>query len=669
MRYLLIILAAWLPLLAQAIQFDEQVRSLPLGRAIQVLEDVSGKATIESVSASGQSNAFRPIDDETFNAGYSRSAFWLKADLLYQPREAAHPMDWLLELAYPPLDHVDLYLPDASGRLQLTSRTGDMQPFASRDIRHANYVFNLELPPGKPVTFYMRVASQGPVQAPLNLWSSHAFIEEQPAQLHVMGLIYGVLLGMLIYNLFIYLSVRDKSYLYYILYIATFGLYQLSISGAAIEHLWPDNSWWANAATPFLMATAVLFTSLFSRSFLQTARLGRWLDNLLTGLLGCAVAVMLTALFLDYGLALRAATILVLSCTYVMLACGITAVVKGVRSARYYLVAWVVFLVGATINAVMLLGYLPNTFFILYVGHMGAVLEMAFLSLALADRLNQLREQQAQTLLKAGHDLECLNQQLAASNRHKDEFLATLTHELRTPMNGVIGSLELMQTLHMDSEMKSYQQTAAGSAQDMMSMINGILTLSELQAGSLYAENRVFSVVETLERLRERFTAPARAKGLSFAVTVDENVPRELRGDAAKLYQCIECLLDNAIKFTRKGTITLHASGRLYNVDQFELRIEVLDTGIGFSRLDEARLYQHFFQIDGSMTREHGGLGIGLAICRKLIELQGGGLSHVSEPGKGSCFVLSLPLPLAMPGTPRRASELSLSPGETQDGV
>jgi signal transduction histidine kinase len=226
-----------------------------------------------------------------------------------------------------------------------------------------------------------------------------------------------------------------------------------------------------------------------------------------------------------------------------------------------------------------------------------------------------------------------------------------------------------MQTLDMDSEMKSYQQTAAGSAQDMMGMINGILTLSELQAGSLYAESRVFSVVETLERVRGRFTAPAQAKGLSFAVTVDENVPRELRGDAAKLYQCIECLLDNAIKFTRKGTITLHASGRLYNVDQFELRVEVLDTGIGFSRLDEARLYQHFFQIDGSMTREHGGLGIGLAICRKLIELQGGGLSHVSEPGKGSCFVLSLPLPLAMPGTPRRASELSLSPGETQDGV
>lgn len=649
MRYLLIILAALLPMLAQAIEFDEHVRSLPLGRAIQVFEDVKGDATIQSVSAPASRDAFRPIENETFNAGYSKSAFWIKGDLSYRPSLDAKPMDWVLELAYPPLDRVDLYLPDASGQPQLAWQTGDMLPFSSRQIRHANYVFELDLPPGKTVTFYMRVSSKGSVQAPLNLWSSHALIEDQPVQLHVMGLIYGVLLGMLVYNLFIYRSVRDKSYLYYILYIATFGLYQLSISGVAIEYFWPDSPRLANAATPFLMGCAVLFTSLFSRNFLQTAQLGRLLDNLLKGLMVCAVAVMLIALFFGYGLALRSATVLVVVCTWFMVTCGVTAVIKGVRSARYYLVAWLVFAIGAKINAAMLLGYLPNTFFILYIGHMAAVLEMAFLSLALADRLNFIREQQAQTLLEAGRDLEYLNQQLAASNRYKDEFLATLTHELRTPMNGVIGSLELMQTVDMDSEMRTYQQTAASSAQDMMAMINGILTLSELQAGAMYAECRVFDLAGLLMRTRERFTGAAQAKGLAFELEMDTDIPRELRGDAAKLGQCIECLLDNAIKFTRKGAIKLRASGRLQGAERYELRISVTDTGIGFARLDEARLYQHFFQIDGSMTREHGGLGIGLAICRKLVELQGGSLSHQSEPGRGSCFTLILPLLVAVP--------------------
>lgn len=652
MRYLLIILAACLPILAQAIEFDEHVQSLALGRSIEVFEDVDGKATIESVSSAAHREAFQPLEAETFNAGYSDSTFWLRGDLLYRPGDSAGPMDWILELAYPPLDRVELYLPDASGQPRLAWQTGDTLPFSSRQIKQANYLFDLDLQPDKPMTFYLRVSSRGAVQVPLNLWSSKAFIEHQPAQLQIMGLIYGVLLGMLIYNLFILISVRDRSYLYFILYIATFGLYQLSISGTAIEYLWPDNPWWANTATPFLMGVAVLFNSLFSRHFLQTARLSRWLDSLLWVLMACAVGVMLAALTLGYGFALRAATALVLGCTWVMLLCGATAVIKSIRSARYYLVGWIVFYVGATINAVMLLGYLPNTFFALYVGHMAAVLEIAFLSLALADRLNQIREQQAQTLQEAGKHLELLNQQLAASNRYKDEFLATLTHELRTPMNGVIGSLELMKTVEMDSEMKMYQQTAASSAKDMMAMINGILTLSELQAGALYAECQVFDPARVLERLRLRFSEAARLKDLRLTLELDESVPPCLRGDEAKLYQCVECLVDNAIKFTSKGSVGLRASGRLYDIDRFELRIEVVDTGIGFSRLDEARLYQHFYQADGSMTREHGGLGIGLAICRKLAELLGGTLTHQSEPGAGSCFTLSLAVSVVMPGAP-----------------
>ncbi len=172
---------------------------------------------------------------------------------------------------------------------------------------------------------------------------------------------------------------------------------------------------------------------------------------------------------------------------------GTVAVIKGERVGRYFVLAWSVFMVSGLIFGLMLLGYLPNTFLTMYASHIGTVLEMAFLSMALADRINHARRQQAQTLLAAGQDLERLNQQLANSNRLKDEFLATLTHELRTPMNGVIGSLEVMQTLDMDDELEMYQQTAASSARDMMSMINGILTLTELQAGVLYADCESFA--------------------------------------------------------------------------------------------------------------------------------------------------------------------------------
>ncbi|NAT40542.1 hybrid sensor histidine kinase/response regulator, partial [Pseudomonas syringae pv. actinidifoliorum] len=105
------------------------------------------------------------------------------------------------------------------------------------------------------------------------------------------------------------------------------------------------------------------------------------------------------------------------------------------------------------------------------------------------------------------------------------------------------------------------------------------------------------------------------------------------------------------------GAVQVRFSGQPQDLERMHLRVEVMDSGIGFSHLDEALLYQHFLQVDGSMTREYGGLGIGLAICRKLVELQGGELSHRSEPGKGSCFTLSIPMLMAVPGAVRRAPE------------
>jgi len=644
MRYLLIMLVAWLPLLACAIEFDEDTRTLPLGRAAQVFEDVTGKATIDQVSDPTMASRFRQPDADTLNAGYSRSAFWLKVNLQYRPKNPNARPDWLLELAYPPMDHVDLYTADESGRFRSAWKTGDMLPFVSRQIKQNNFLFDLNLPANQERTLYLRLETHGSMQAPLNLWSSHAYIEAQPARIYVLGLIYGVLLGMLVYNLFIYLSVRDTSYLYYILYIASFGLYQVSVNGAGVEFFWPDNPWWANVATTFLVGASVFFACQFSRHFLQTAVLGKWLDRLLLLMMAFSAAVMVLAVTADYGLALRLATFLVLLFTVVILVTGFFGALRGPRAARYFIIAWSAFLTGGLINAFMLLGYLPNNFLTMYSSQIGSVLEVALLSLALGDRINMMREQQAQTLLEAGQKLERLNQQLATSNRLKDEFLATLTHELRTPMNGVIGSLELMQTVPMDSELELYQQTAASSAQDMMGMVNGILTLTELQAGKVYTTNEPFSLRRLIASLRGRYAPVAGAKYLDFVIELDEELPDQLSGDAGKLQQCIGCLVDNAIKFTRVGGVTIRFTGQTDCPGKLRLLIEVIDSGIGFKRLDETTLYQTFFQVDGSMTREHGGLGIGLAICQQMITLIGGTLSHQSEPGKGSCFRLSVEL-------------------------
>lgn len=644
MRYVLIMLLAWLPMLANAALFDETTRTLSLGPSTQVFEDPSGTATIDDVASPEGAAKFRALGVDALNAGYSHSAYWLKVQLTYRPVDPAADVDWLLELAYPPMDHVDLYLPGTAGRPSLAWQTGDMLPFSSRQIQQNNYLFDLDLTPDQNTTLYLRVASHGSLQAPLNLWASHAYIEQQPARLYVLGMIYGALGVMLVYNLFIFLSVRDTSYLFYILYISCFGLYQVSVNGAGIEFFWPDNPWWANTSTTVLLAAALLFASQFARGFLQTRALGLLLDIPLLLMMVFAAVIIVMALTMDYGTALRLVTAQVLLFTPVILLIGIAAWLKGRRVARYFIFGWSAFLIGGVINATMLLGYLPNNFWTMYASQIGSVVEIALLSLALADRINAMREHQTQIMAQSRKELEILNQQLAVSNRLKDEFLATVTHELRTPMNGVIGSLELMQMGAAEDELSLYRQTAADSAQNMMVIVNGILTLTELHAGRVVAHNEPFSLRNLLTQLRGTYEPLARTKALVLSIDLDDRLPDRLEGDAQKLRQCLDCLLDNAVKFTRAGFIKIRVSGEYPEGQSVQLVIDVIDSGIGFTRLDEATLYANFYQVDGSMTREYGGLGIGLAICRQLIALQGGRLSHQSEPGRGSQFRLSLTL-------------------------
>lgn len=638
MRHWLIFLILFiLSPVASAISFDEHVGQLPLGRAMDVFEDVRGTADIVEISSPALAASFRRHERDVLNAGYSRSVFWLRLDLDYQPKASSDPANWLLELAYPPLDKLDLYLPDGRGGFALAQRTGDTLPFDSRPIRQNNYLFDLKLEPNQPLRVYLRLESQGSIQAPLTLWSPKAYLEEQPGRIYVLGIIYGVLLVMMIYNLFIFLSVRDTSYLYYILYIASFGFYQISVNGAGIEYFWPNNPWWANASTPFLIGSAGLFGCQFARSFLHTREHNLWIDRILRVLMGVGALVMVLALTVSYAIALRLATYLALAFTVVIFTAGIVAWLRGMRVARYFIFAWSAFLLGGIINTLMVLGLLPNVFLTMYASQIGSALEVGLLSLALADRINAMKEERTRILQETSRKLEQLNLELASSNRLKDEFLATVTHELRTPMSGVIGSLELMQTVPMDIELTQYHKTASGSARDMMRMVNDILALIELQAGKLYPRREPFSLRGLCDGLRAQYAPRAEERGLRFVLQLDESLPDTLEGDAGKLAQALGYLIDNAIKFTHQGGVHLRVGGTT-NAEGLALRVEVQD----FSTPSDGALYQRFFQLDGSLTREYGGLGIGLALCRKLVALLGGTLSHESVPGQGSRFALEL---------------------------
>lgn len=647
MRHILLFLIALLPAVVSAVDFDSRTQRLPLGQLMAVLEDPTRKAGIEDVVVRDAAGEFEKSQHEVLNAGYSRSAFWLRIDL--NPVAGATPAQqrWWLELAYPPLDHLDLYLPDGQGGYRLAQRSGDALPFDERPIKHRNHLFELELPANQSQRIYLRLESEGSIQVPLTLWSPVAYLEDQSGHIYVLAMIYGVLLAMMFYNLFIYLSVRDRSYLYYILYIGSFGLYQVSVNGLGVQYLWPNWPWWANASTPFLIGAAGLFGCQFARGFLHTRENSVWIDRLLIALMGLGVLTMIVSLTSSYALALRMATFLALWFILVVFIAGVVAWRRGMRVARYFLIAWSAFLIGGQVNTLMVLGYLPHMFLTMYAGQIGSALEVALLSLALADRINMMKEERAQVLEETGRKLEEMNRELAENNRLKDQFLANVTHELRTPMHGVLGSLDLMRTVELSGELDQYQRIATGSAKDMMRLVNDILALVELQAGKIRVRNEPFGLRMLIDELYTLYGARAATRGLSFDLELDGRLPEVLLGDRGKLKQSLCYLLDNAIKFTPHGGITLAVRGEEVRPSGYMLDVTVIDTGVGFECPGDDSLYQYFRQLDGSMTRQHGGLGIGLSLCRQLVDLQGGTIAYHSEPGRGSRFQVRLPLELA----------------------
>jgi len=237
-----------------------------------------------------------------------------------------------------------------------------------------------------------------------------------------------------------------------------------------------------------------------------------------------------------------------------------------------------------------------------------------------------------------------------AANQAKSDFLANMSHEIRTPMNAVIGLTQLALDTRLDERQRDYLSKVLSSSRALLGILNDILDYSKIEAGRIELEVADFSLEEVLRATGDLFSVRAEEKGLELFIDIAPDVPDNLRGDALRLSQVINNLVGNAIKFTEQGEIHVRVGLVERSAEAVNLRVAVRDTGIGVTQEQASHLFQPFVQADASVTRRFGGSGLGLTICKRLVELMGGQIILSSEMGTGSTFAFTAHLGVS--GTP-----------------
>jgi two-component system, sensor histidine kinase LadS len=667
------------------------LRGAPLGTHVALFEDPSRRATIEEVSGLALAGRFRASQAPSIALGYSDSAYWLR---LRVQNTGTRARSWLLELAYPHIDRVDVYVARADGGYD-AHLAGDLLPFSARQIAYRNFVFVLDEPAHSARTYYLRVESNGSLRVPLVAWTMREFVEHQHLDWAGLCAFYGVLLVMTFYALSLYLFTRQRSYLVFAFCVLTMGLFQFTFVGHTFQFLLPHEPALAQYLLRFTLTLSMVGGTLLKRYYLRERELPTWYKRVFDYILVYNLCLTALSCFAPDTLSLRGILISVGVLSAVSFASALSLAIVGVEGAYVFFFGWAAFLLGGVLAFARVAGLIPDHPLSSWSEQIGMTIQAVLLSAGLAGRLNSMRAElgrlngelsfKVTELEEALARAEDAGQQAETVTRVKDEFMATMSHELRTPLNTIINlpqglledfplrrfaicrscqtHFELERGEVVDAESVCLECQAGGlllqeravyagrpertahylhkierSGLHLLRVVHSILDEGKTEEGHFKLLRERFDLVVLVRDVLDEMAELAEREGVQLVLAASPEV-HTVFADPLRLRQVLINLLANAIKFSDgAGTVSVSIGVRIASCV-----VAVRDSGIGIAEDKLDRLFENFGQVHPTGDRKYGGTGLGLSISRSLIRRHGGEVWVQSELGRGSIFFFSIP--------------------------
>lgn len=671
-------------------------RSGYLGDNAQILSNVAQGLTPEEAL---RLNGFAQSTAEVPNLGLSEKEHWLKLDLKNQTGSEA----LVLNVAHADIDLIEVFQRQHDGSFKLIGRGGLLTPNDSRYSRDKENSFDISIPHNTTSSILIRVGGNKQIQIPITVSTPNSYFSDKTIEKIVIGIYIGIMLTLSLYNLFIYMSMRDNSYLLYVLYILTVGLTQLAFTGVGPFYVWGDLVWFSERSTVILTLLTAILASEFLIVFIHTKNYlpnwKKWSHIFYIAIVGCALLSIANLPLHAYK------ATQVISGVFASALLGVVFRVwrKGSREAGYFLLAWSVFLVGTVLFVMKDMGFLPYNAVTLYTMPIGSAIEGILLSFGLADRINVLRREKERSQAEALRALEenerltreqnvvleqKVKQRTAALQESNDtlkrtqaqlvsaekmaslgQLTAGIAHEINNPINFISSNVpplrrnmqDLLQVLHR------YQQLKPGDGPEVLAEIRALeqrldlaTTLEEMEeivASIAEGSSRTAEIVRGLrnfsrldeddlkdadinEGLRSTLAVLSPQFRDKVAIELDLQATHKVECFPGKVNQVFMNIITNAVQATIGRPGDRPRVVHIRTASTDDrVQVTISDNGVGMSAEVIERIYDPFFT-----TKPVGeGTGLGMAIVYGIIQDHQGSIQVESSPGVGTTFNIELP--------------------------